>query len=128
MTTPSQTFGFTASQLEAVRSRGFDLVDVGDHEGAAVIFAGLVQLAPDEAAYRSALGSVLQEQGKITDAIAAYDEAIKLESKSPLARVNRGELRCKRGDLKGIEDLKIAASVKSPVQARAQALLRRYGG
>jgi Flp pilus assembly protein TadD len=128
MINPAQQFGFTTDQLEAVRLRGFDLIDVGDHDGAAVVFSGLVQLAPTEAAHHAALGSVLQEQGKTDEALAAYDAAIRLESKSPLARVNRGELRCKRGDLKGIEDLKIAASVKSPVQARAQALLRRYGG
>ncbi|MBL8916612.1 MAG: tetratricopeptide repeat protein [Archangium sp.] len=128
METLAQEFGFTPDQLEALRSKAFDLVDAGDHDGAVVVFHGLLAIDPNEAANHAALGSVLQELGKIDEAVASYDEAIKLEAYSPLARVNRGELRLKQGDSKGIEDLRIAAARKSPVQARAQSLLRRFGG
>lgn len=120
--------GFTQDQIQAITNAGFDLVESGNHDGAAVVFAGLIAMNPKEAAIHAALGSVFQEQGKTAEAVAAYDEAIKLEAYSALARVNRGELRLKQGDSKGIEDLQIAAARKSPVQARAQALLRRFGG
>lgn len=120
--------GFTSDQIHAITNAGFDLIESGDHDGAAIIFNGLIALNPNEAAIHAALGSVLQEQGKTDEALAAYHEAIRLESNSPLARVNRGELRLKQGDAKGIEDLRIAAGKKSPVQGRAQALLRRFGG
>lgn len=128
MTTLAQEFGFTTDQLEALRNRGFDLIEAGDHQEAVNVFQGLVELTPDEGSVHAALGAALQEQGKTDEAIAAYDEAIRLEAFAPLARVNRGELLCKRGDPKGLEDLRVAAGRKSAVQGRAQALLRRYGG
>ncbi len=126
MTTLAQYIGITSDQGRAIMSRAFDLLDAGDLEGAVDIFKGLLALDPTDADVHASLGSVFHQQGKLSEARAAYDTALSLDSNTVLARVNRGELRCKRGDLEGMEDLKIAARIPSPVQARAQGLLRLY--
>ena len=126
MTTLAQDFGFTSDQMQALTSQGFDLVDVGDLDGAVNVFTGLVTLNSEDACLHAALGSVFHEQGKLSEALAAYDTAISIDGDAVLARVNRGELRCKRNDLGGLEDLQIAARIASPVQARAQSMLRLY--
>jgi superkiller protein 3 len=126
MTTLAQYIGITADQQQAITSQAFDLLEAGELDGAVVIFNGLLVLNPFDAAIHAALGSVFHEQGKLTEALAAYDTAISIDGNTALARVNRGELRCKRGDLGGIDDLKIAARIPSAIQARAQAVLRLY--
>lgn len=126
MTTLAQEFGFTADQAEAITSKAFDLLESGEFDGAAVIFEGLLVLNPLDAGVHAALGTVRHEQGKLGDAEAAYSEALRLDAKTPLALVNRGELRCKRGDLGGLDDLKVAAGLSSPIQSRAQALISLY--
>lgn len=126
MLTLAQEFGFTADQAQAITSQAFDLLEAGDLDGAAVIFNGLLVLNPNDAGVQAALGSIFHQQGKLPEARAAYDTALRLDGDTMLARVNRGELRCKQGDLAGLEDLKIAARVASSVQGRAQALVRLY--
>lgn len=126
MTTIAQQIGFTADQAQAITSQAFDLLEAGDLDGAAVIFNGLLVLNPNDAGVQAALGSIFHQQGKLTEARAAYDTALRLDGETMLARVNRGELRCKQGDLAGLEDLKIAARVASSVQTRAQGLVRLY--
>jgi Flp pilus assembly protein TadD len=124
--TLASDIGFTQSQAQLLISKAFDLVDAGDLEGAESIFNGLLVLNPFDAAVHAALGSVLHEQGNVGAAEAAYDEAIRLDAASALARVNRGELRLRRGDRSGVRDLELAAAKRSPVQPRAQYLLRFY--
>ncbi len=126
MTTLAQYIGITPDQAQAIVSRAFDLVDAGEFESAVDIFKGLLVLEPADASMHASLGSVFHQQGKLSEARAAYDTALSLDANTVLARVNRGELRCKRGDLEGMEDLKIAAQIPSPVQARAQSLLQLY--
>ena len=126
MTTLAQYIGFTTDQQQAITSQAFDLLEAGELDGAVVIFNGLLVLNPFDAAIHAALGSVFHEQGKLTEALAAYDTAISIDGNTALARVNRGELRCRRGDLGGIDDLKIAARIPSAVQGRAKAALQLY--
>ena len=126
MTTLAQYIGITTDQQQAITSQAFDLLEAGELDGAVVIFNGLLVLNPFDAAIHAALGSVFHEQGKLTEALAAYDTALSIDGNTALARVNRGELRCKRGDLGGIDDLKIAVRIPSAVQGRAQAVLRLY--
>jgi len=126
VTTLASDIGFTQAQAQLLISKAFDLVDAGDLEGAESIFNGLLVLNPFDAAVHAALGSVLHEQGNVGAAEAAYDEAIRLDGSSALARVNRGELRLRRGDRTGVRDLELAAAKVSPVQPRAQYLLRFY--
>ena len=126
MTSLAQFIGITADQSTAVVSQAFDLLEAGDLEGAAVLFNGMVLLDPNDASIQAALGAVFHQQGKLSEALAAYDSALAMDSDTVLARVNRGELRCKQGDLGGLEDLKMAARIPSSVQARAKALVRLY--
>lgn len=126
MDTLANEFGFSSDQLQALASQAFDLLESGDLEGASVVFTGLVALDPTDAGIQAALGAVFHQQGKVGDAMSAYDAAIKLDGKTVLARVNRGELRCKKGDRGGVDDLKIAAGIPSAVQARAKSLLKLY--
>jgi Flp pilus assembly protein TadD len=126
MLTLAQEFGFTGNQLQAITSQAFDLIDAGQLDGAVDIFTGLLTLNPHDASIQAALGSVFHQQGKLSEALAAYDAAINLDGNAVLARVNRGELRCKQGDLGGLDDLKIAARIPTAVQARAQSLVRLY--
>lgn len=124
--TLASDIGFTQTQAQMLVSKAFDLVDAGDLEGAESVFNGLLVLNPFDAAVHAALGSVLHEQGNVGAAEAAYDEAIRLDGTSTLARVNRGELRLRRGDRSGVRDLELAAASASPLQQRAQYLLRFY--
>ena len=126
MTTLAQHIGMTSEQTEAVFAQAFDLLEAGDLDGSAVIFNGLLVLDPTDPGVHAALGSVLHEQGKLAEAEASYDAALALDGNTVLARVNRGELRCKRGDRGGLDDLRVAASAESPLKARAQSLLRRF--
>ena len=124
--TIAQEFGFTGDQMQSMVSQAFDLIDADEFGGAVDVFTGLLALNPGDAGIQAALGSVFHQQGKVEDAMSAYDAAIKLDGNTVLARVNRGELRCKKGDRGGVDDLKIAAGIPSAVQARAKALLKLY--
>lgn len=126
MTTLAQDFGITSDQAQALTSKAFDLLDAGDLDGAVIIFTGILVLNPYDAGVHAALGSVLHEQGKFAEAEVSYDEAIRLDGSTVLARVNRGELRLKRGDTTGFQDLEIAANAVSPIQRRAQNLLKFF--
>jgi Flp pilus assembly protein TadD len=127
MTTLARKYGFTKSQLDSIVNKAFDLVDAGEVEGATVVLEGLTVLDPTNARFLAAFGAVLQHQGKVEEARTAYEKALAMDSGSVLALVNRGELRCLRGDLGGLDDLRAAADLKSPVRTKAEALLRRFG-
>lgn len=126
MTTLAQDFGITADQAQALTAKAFDLLDAGDLDGAVTVFTGILVLNPYDAGVHAALGAVLHEQGKLVEAESAYDEAIRLDGDTVLARVNRGELRLKRGDAGGFDDLEVAVNRVSPVQQRAKNLLKFY--
>lgn len=126
MTSLAQELGFTQDQTHAIATKAFDLLEAGDLDGSVVIFNGLLVLDPTDPGVHAALGSVLHEQGKLAEAEASYDAALSLDGNTVLARVNRGELRCKRGDRGGLDDLRVAAAAESPLKARAQSLLRRF--
>ncbi len=122
MATNSPYSEVTANHLQAIASCGRDLFMAGNLDGAGVIFRGLLALNPNDPEIHTALGSILHDQGHLVEAEASYDAAIQIDDQMPLARTKRGEIRCKRGDLGGLDDLRIAA----PHSAEAQALLRLF--
>jgi Flp pilus assembly protein TadD len=126
MNTLAQKYGFSSSQFDAMINKAFDLVDAGELDSAGMMLDGLIVLDPTNARFHAALGAVLHQQGKLDEASAAYERALAIDGGSPLALVNRGELRCQRGDLGGLDDLRVAAQLKSPVRTKAEALLRRF--
>ena len=128
MQTLAEYIGLTTDQMKAITSQAFDLLEAGDLDGAEKIFQGLQILDPNNGRIQAALGSVFHQQGKLSEAEKAYDSALENDAQAVLARVNRGQLRCQRGDIAGLEDLRLAAAVPSAVQGRAQQLLARYQG
>jgi Flp pilus assembly protein TadD len=115
---------FTGEQAKLIADMGFDLLNSGDNEGAAVIFRGLLALNERDAGVRAALGVVYLEQGKHAEAMAEFNSALEYDPRTVVALVNRGEIRVRAGDSRGLDDLKLAASFDSPMKARAQASLK----
>jgi tetratricopeptide (TPR) repeat protein len=125
MQTLAQEFGFTKDQAHAVISKGFDLFESGDLDGAAIIFEGMLALNPLDAGLFGALGSLRKMQGKNDEAFAAFNESISLDSKAPVARFHRGELYLAQGKIKEAQvDLKVASEVDSPLKSKALAALK----
>ena len=79
MTTLAQEFGFTTSQAAAVAAKGAELFEAGDHDGAAIIYSGLLAINPMDAGAHAALAAVLEAQGKRAEAAAELDVAIELD-------------------------------------------------
>ncbi len=115
---------FNGEQAKLMCDMGFDLLNAGDTEGAAVVFRGLLVLNEYDASIRAALGVVYLEQGKTTEAAAEFDKALGYDPRTVVALVHRGEMRLKAKDLRGIDDLKLAASFDSPLKSRAEAGLK----
>ena len=126
MTTLAQELNVTAELAKQIADRGYDLIEAGDFENALEIFDGLRLLNPRDGGAHAAAGAALHELGRHAEAEKAYDEALAIDARIVLARVNRGDLRCARGDRSGLDDLKFAAALRSPIQDRARALLKRY--
>lgn len=125
MNTPTlaEQVGFEASDAREISRAAFAFVEAGDLDAAIVVFRGLLALNERDAAARAALGSVLEQAGRVEEAEAEYDQALALDPKIVLALVNRGTLRLRRGDEGGRRDLEQAAEEKSPLQQRARWLL-----
>jgi len=111
--TIAQAAGFTFEEAKAIAEIGCDLAAAGRLEEARVLFEGLVEMNPQDAAARAALGTVYQKQGRLQDALAEYTAAIQMDEAQPIALSNRGELRLRRNDRGGVEDL-VAATESDP--------------
>jgi Flp pilus assembly protein TadD len=125
--TLAEVTGFTFEEAKAIAEVGCDLAAAGRLEEARVLFEGLVEMNPKDAAARAALGTVYQKQGRLQEALAEYTTAIEMDATQPVALSNRGELRLRRNDRGGVEDL-VAAVQSDPNGAsvagrRAKALL-----
>ena len=111
--TLAEIAGFTFAEAKAIAEIGCDLAAAGRLEEARVLFEGLVEMNPKDAAARAALGTVYQKQGRLQEALAEYTTAIEIDSMQPIALSNRGELRLRRSDGGGVEDL-VAATQADP--------------
>jgi len=125
--TIAEAAGLTFEDARAIAEIGCDLAAAGRLEEARVLFEGLVEMNPKDAAARAALGTVYQKQGKLEEAVSAYSAAIGLDAAQPVALANRGELRLRRNDRGGMEDL-VAATRADPggitiAARRAKALI-----
>jgi len=125
--TIAEAAGFTFDEAKAIAELGCDLAAAGRLEEARVLFEGLVEMNPQDAAARAALGTVYQRQGRLQEAVAEYSAAIELDATQPVALANRGELRLKQNDRRGVEDL-VAAIKADPsgitlASRRAKALI-----
>lgn len=125
--TIAEAAGLTFEDAKAIAEIGCDLAAAGRLEEARVLFEGLVEINPKDAAARAALGTVYQKQGRLEDAVSEYTAAIGLDEQQPVALANRGELRLRRNDAGGMEDL-VAATRADPggvtiAARRARALI-----
>jgi tetratricopeptide (TPR) repeat protein len=103
--------GMTFEQARAISRTAMELAARGRLQDAKVLFEGLVAGNPKDTASLTALGSIYQRLNRKDDALACYDEAIRLFDQNFVALASRGELRLRAGDRQGIEDLKRAAAI-----------------
>jgi tetratricopeptide (TPR) repeat protein len=130
--TLAEEIGLTLEEARAIAQVACDAAEAGDLEGSKVVLESLVALNPRDRAVYAALGTVYQKLDLLPEAEAAYTAAI-TGGEHRMARINRAELRLKRGDQGGLEDLeslvKDAPHVIDQPAARAKILmdLRRAG-
>ena len=118
----------TAAQLASGVRLGLLHYSNGRWESAMNIFRGLAFIDPQNPYLHTLLGSALQQQGRVEEAIAEYTEALKLFPEDVSAMTNRGELHLKAGNIReAAADLKRAAQLdvtgKHPAANRARLLL-----
>ena len=120
--------GMTFEEAKAIAQVGCDLAGAGRYEEARILFEGLVEGNPKDAASRAALGTVYQKLGRLQEALLAYGAALERDPGNPVALVNRGELYLRQGNRQGFTD--IAAAVEADPQGdtsagrRARALVK----
>lgn len=120
--------GMTWQEAKAIAQVGCDLAAAGRLEEARIIFEGLVAGNPQDSASQSALGTVYQKLGRLEDALQAYDVAVGVDARNPVALANRGEIKLRQGDRDGFGDLARAVEAdphgETSAARRAKALIR----
>ena len=120
--------GMTAAEACGIAQTACELASEGKLEQARVLLEGLVASNPLDAAARSALGTVFQKLGRIEEAMAEYDGALTMDPRNVVALANRGELKLRRNDESGYQDLvsavQLDATGKTAAGKRAQSLLK----
>jgi Flp pilus assembly protein TadD len=97
--------GMTFEEAKAIAQVGCELAAAGRYEEARILFEGLVEGNPRDAASRAALGTVYQRLGRLEEAIAEYSAALERDPRNPVALCNRGELYLRRGNRQGFTDV-----------------------
>lgn len=97
--------GMTWQEAKAIAQVGCDLAAAGRLEEARIIFEGLIEGNPKDSAIQAALGTVYQKLGRLDDALTAYDAAVELDPRNPVALYNRGELKLRSGNNAGFKDV-----------------------
>jgi Flp pilus assembly protein TadD len=120
--------GMTFQEAKAIAQVGCDLAAAGRYEEARILFEGLVEGNPKDAASRAALGTVYQRMGRLQDAVTEYSAALERDPHNPVALANRGELYLQQGNRQGFTDLAQAVEVdphgETTAGRRAKALVK----
>jgi len=103
--------GMTFEEAKAIAQVGCELAAAGRFEEARILFEGLVEGNPKDAASRAALGTVYQKLGRLQEAISEYSAALERDPRNPVALVNRGELYLRQGLRQGFTD--VASAVEA---------------
>lgn len=126
----AQIEGLTKVEAHRIAETACALAEGGNLEGARLLFEGLVEMNPRDAAVLAALGTVYQKLDRIDDAQASYEAALAIEGQQPVALANRGELRLLAGDDRGCEDLRRAVDADptgiTQAAQRAAAILKAW--
>lgn len=79
-----------------------------------------IELLPNHAEYHAALGLLLLEDKRKADAVAAFDEALRLNQYEALANYGQGMIAYRAKDWTASEDLFFKALAAQPERAEAQ--------
>jgi len=125
-TTLAESIGLTFEEARAIAQVACDAAEAGDLEGSRGVLESLVAINPLDCAVQAALGTVYQKLEMLPEAEAAYSAAVD-RGDHAIARINRAELRLKRGDARGEADLealiKADPKLAEAPAARAKKLL-----
>lgn len=128
--TLAEMVGLRFEDARAIAQVACDKAESGDLEGGREILELLVELNPKDSAMQFALGTIYQKLGMKDLAERCYSAAIE-RSNHAFALVNRGELRVRRGDAGGREDLAKVLALDPKLQSipgqRARVLLQVFG-
>jgi Flp pilus assembly protein TadD len=120
--------GMTFEEAKAIAQVGCELAAAGRYEEARILFEGLVEGNPKDAASRAALGTVYQKLGRLQDALTEYNAALERDPRNPVALVNRGELYLRQGQRQGFTDVANAVEAdphgETSAGRRARALVK----
>jgi len=124
----AQVEGMTFAQAQKIAQIGCELAERGRLSDACVLFEGLVAGNPRDSSAQGALGTVYVRLGRLADAMECFDAAVQLWPDNLVALTHRGELRLRKGDRRGVEDLARAAQLDergiSAAGRRARRLLQ----
>lgn len=124
--TLAESINFTQEQAKLIIQAGCDLLESGELEAAADVFKGLLVINPHDPFVHAAYGLVLKEQGDDSSAVREFERAIDEDPKMPIALLNRGILKLKKGDRAGLEDLQAVSSLKSSIGERAREIVSSF--
>ena len=93
--TYKEALGLTDSEFDKMGAIGADHYQSGNFDKAKTIFSGLVEIDPDNAKARAALGAVLTLCQQEKEAVIHLERAIKLDPESIAPYVTLAEIRIK---------------------------------
>lgn len=124
---PRERLGLSDREFQELGEMGAMYYRQGNLEKARTIFEGLVELDPDSAAARSALGALLTRTEEFPAALEHLDRAVELDPGEIAPYVNRAEIHIREGrPEEAVENLKKAIALdpseKDPAANRARAM------
>lgn len=127
MGTLAESMGLTLEEGRAIAEVACDAAEAGQWGDAAALLEAVVALNPRDSAAQTLLGAAYESLERWEDADRAYGAAT--ESGHPTAQLKRGELRLRRNDPRGLDDLRrlVAANPKADPRSvlRAKAIVGR---
>jgi tetratricopeptide (TPR) repeat protein len=107
--------------------KGFQAYEQGRYDDARAVFSDLAARDPSEGYYRTALGAICLAMDELDEALAHFDEALRLNPQDCPALVNRGEVHLRLGNiLQGAQDFSRVVALdpenKDPLTERARLL------
>jgi type III secretion system low calcium response chaperone LcrH/SycD len=119
--------GYTNEELYSLARTAYFYFYQGRIAEARILVQGLYAINPADPYFAKALGVVELAAGNGTNALAAFDVAVKLSPQDPSVYVGRAEVRLSLGQRpQALEDLRRAAALgppEDPQVRKAQALL-----
>lgn len=119
--------GYTNEELYSLARTAYFYFYQGRIAEARILVQGLYAINPADPYFAKALGVVELAAGNGTNALAAFDVAVKLSPQDPSVYVGRAEVRLSLGQRpQALEDLRRAAALGTPEDPqvrKAQALL-----